>query len=96
MPQGKPNILVIMSDDIGIWNISAYHRGMMGGQTPNIDRIASGGGALHRLLCSAVLHGWPCGLHYRPTPLPRRSAQGRHAGREAGLAGQRPHHRRIA
>ena len=26
----KPNILVIMSDDIDIWNISAYHRGMMG------------------------------------------------------------------
>jgi len=43
MPQGKPNILVIMSDDIGIWNISAYHRGIMGGQTPNIDLIASGG-----------------------------------------------------
>jgi arylsulfatase A-like enzyme len=43
MPKGKPNILVIMADDIGIWNISAYHRGMMGGQTPNIDRIASEG-----------------------------------------------------
>ena len=28
--QKKPTILVIMSDDIGIWNISAYHRGMMG------------------------------------------------------------------
>ena len=41
--QKKPNILVIMSDDIGIWNISAYHRGMMGGQTPNIDRIAKEG-----------------------------------------------------
>ena len=27
----KPNILVIMSDDIGTWNISADHRGMMGG-----------------------------------------------------------------
>jgi len=26
---GKPNILVIMTDDVGIWNISAYHRGMM-------------------------------------------------------------------
>ncbi|HTV29937.1 MAG TPA: arylsulfatase, partial [Xanthobacteraceae bacterium] len=39
----KPNILVIMSDDIGIWNISAYHRGMMGGRTPNIDRIANEG-----------------------------------------------------
>jgi arylsulfatase A-like enzyme len=38
-----PNILVIMSDDVGIWNISAYHRGMMGGRTPNIDRIASEG-----------------------------------------------------
>jgi arylsulfatase A-like enzyme len=39
----KPNIVVIMSDDVGIWNISAYHRGMMGGRTPNIDRIAKEG-----------------------------------------------------
>ena len=39
----KPNILVIFGDDIGMWNISAYHRGMMGGSTPNIDRIANEG-----------------------------------------------------
>src|SRR5512139_3431586 len=39
----QPNILVIMADDIGIWNISAYHRGMMGGRTPNIDRLANEG-----------------------------------------------------
>ena len=39
----KPNMVVIMTDDVGIWNISAYHRGMMGGRTPNIDRIASEG-----------------------------------------------------
>jgi len=39
----KPNILVIWGDDIGMWNISAYHRGMMGGSTPNIDRIAEEG-----------------------------------------------------
>jgi arylsulfatase A-like enzyme len=39
----KPNIVVIMGDDIGMWNISAYHRGMMGGSTPNIDRIAREG-----------------------------------------------------
>jgi arylsulfatase len=32
-----------MAADIGIWNISAYHRGMMGGRTPNIDRIAREG-----------------------------------------------------
>jgi arylsulfatase A-like enzyme len=39
----KPNILVIMGDDIGMWNISAYSHGMMGYQTPNIDRIAKEG-----------------------------------------------------
>lgn len=39
----KPNILVIFGDDIGYWNVSAYHRGMMGGRTPNIDRIANEG-----------------------------------------------------
>ena len=30
----KPNILIIWGDDVGMWNISAYHRGMMGGTTP--------------------------------------------------------------
>ena len=39
----KPNILIIWGDDVGIWNISAYHRGMMGGSTPNIDRIGKEG-----------------------------------------------------
>ena len=39
----RPNILVIMADDIGYWNISAYNRGMMGYRTPNIDRIANEG-----------------------------------------------------
>ena len=39
----KPNFLVIFGDDIGMYNISAYHRGMMGGSTPNIDRIANEG-----------------------------------------------------
>jgi len=39
----KPNILVIMSDDVGITNISAYSRGLVGYQTPNIDRIANKG-----------------------------------------------------
>ena len=39
----RPNILVIWGDDVGMWNISAYHRGMMGGETPNIDRIADDG-----------------------------------------------------
>ncbi|MFO7733969.1 MAG: arylsulfatase [Candidatus Aminicenantes bacterium] len=41
--QQKPNILVIMGDDIGWFNISAYNHGMMGYRTPNIDRIAREG-----------------------------------------------------
>jgi arylsulfatase A-like enzyme len=39
----KPNIVVIMGDDIGMWNIGAYHRGMMAGKTPNLDQIAKEG-----------------------------------------------------
>ena len=41
--QKKPNILVIWGDDIGTWNISHNSRGMMGYQTPNIDRVAKEG-----------------------------------------------------
>jgi len=40
---GKPNILVIWGDDIGIHNISAYNLGIMGYETPNIDRLAKEG-----------------------------------------------------
>jgi arylsulfatase len=41
--QDKPNIVVIMGDDIGWSNIGAYHRGIMSGKTPNIDRLAKQG-----------------------------------------------------
>ncbi len=40
----QPNILVIMGDDIGIWNLSCYHQGMLGYNTPHIDRLAKEGG----------------------------------------------------
>ena len=39
----KPNILMIMADDIGWFNVSAYNLGVMGYRTPNIDRIAKEG-----------------------------------------------------
>src|SRR5215831_13548485 len=43
-PPGRlPNVLAIMADDIGWFNVSAYHHGMMGARTPNIDRIAREG-----------------------------------------------------
>jgi arylsulfatase A-like enzyme len=41
--QAQPNILVIWGDDIGISNLSCYSHGLMGYQTPNIDRIAKEG-----------------------------------------------------
>jgi arylsulfatase A-like enzyme len=43
VPKERPNILVIFGDDIGIPQVSAYTRGLMGYQTPNIDRIANEG-----------------------------------------------------
>jgi len=42
-PHQRPNILVIFGDDIGIANVSAYSNGLMGYETPNIDRIAQEG-----------------------------------------------------
>lgn len=41
--QQKPNILVIMGDDVGWFNIGAYNQGMMSGRTPNLDKLASEG-----------------------------------------------------
>jgi arylsulfatase A-like enzyme len=43
MATKKPNILILWGDDIGIWNISHFSRGMMGYRTPNIDRVATEG-----------------------------------------------------
>src|SRR5215468_9766107 len=43
MATKKPNILILWGDDIGMWNISRYSMGMMGYQTPNIDRIGKEG-----------------------------------------------------
>src|SRR5450432_1198810 len=39
----KPNIVVIMGDDIGMWNIGAYSRGLMAGHTPNLDKLGKEG-----------------------------------------------------
>jgi arylsulfatase A-like enzyme len=43
MATKQPNILILWGDDIGIWNISHFSRGMMGYRTPNIDRVANEG-----------------------------------------------------
>src|SRR6201998_2197141 len=39
----KPNILFIMGDDVGWFNVGAYHQGIMSGKTPNLDKLAADG-----------------------------------------------------
>ena len=61
----KPNIVFIMGDDVGWFNIGAYHQGIMSGKTPNLDKLAARGHAVHRLLRRGELHGGPGQLHHR-------------------------------
>ncbi len=65
--QDKPNILVIWGDDIGYDNISAYNLGMMGYQTPNIDRLAREGALFTDMYseqtCTAGRSAFILGLH---------------------------------
>src|SRR5688572_22050136 len=41
--QKRPNIVVIMGDDVGVYNIGVYNQGKMSGKTPNLDRLAKEG-----------------------------------------------------
>src|SRR5678815_5069331 len=63
----KPNILFIMGDDIGWMQPSCYHRGLMVGETPNIDRIAREGGLFMQYYsessCTAGRCAFITGMH---------------------------------
>jgi arylsulfatase len=39
----RPNVLVIFAADVGPWSVGAYHRGLVAGPTPNLDRLAEEG-----------------------------------------------------
>ena len=75
MPNGKPNILFIMSDDIGWFNISCNNNGVMGYRTPNIDKIAQDGANFTDFYgqqsCTAGRAA--CSSARPPTPTTRRS-----------------------
>ena len=66
-PAGKPNILFIMGDDIGIMQPSIYHRGLMVGETPNIDRIGNDGALFMTYYaeqsCTAGRNAFFTGMH---------------------------------
>ena len=84
----KPNIVFILGDDVGVWNISAYHRGMMGGRTPNIDKLAARGiinvvlgGKKIGVIAGTECVPWPrvCGVmgkQFSPKPVQQCSAAG--------------------
>jgi len=65
--QEKPNILFIMGDDIGWMQPSVYHRGLMVGETPNIDRIANEGAIFMHYYaeqsCTAGRNAFFTGMH---------------------------------
>src|SRR5262245_50712410 len=64
---GKPNIVFIMGDDIGIMQPSIYHRGLMVGETPNIDRIGNEGAIFMTYYaeesCTAGRNAFFTGMH---------------------------------
>src|SRR6266436_9935653 len=63
----KPNILFIMGDDIGWMQPRIYHRGLMVGETPNIDRIGNEGGIFMTYYaeqsCTAGRNAFFTGMH---------------------------------
>ena len=65
--QPKPNILFIMGDDIGLYQPSIYHRGLMVGETPNIDRIGNEGAIFTHYYaeqsCTAGRNAFFTGMH---------------------------------
>ena len=66
-PSQKPNILFIMGDDIGLYQPSIYHRGLMVGETPNIDRIGNEGAIFTHYYaeqsCTAGRNAFFTGMH---------------------------------
>ena len=102
----KPNILFIMGDDIGYMQPSIYHRGLMVGETPNIDRIGHEGAMFTDYYaeqsCTAGRNAFFTGMHplaHRHDPAAAAGQPELPAARHAG-AGQVParprlHHRRV-
>ena len=102
----KPNIVFIMGDDIGWMQPSIYHRGLMVGETPNIDRIGNEGAIFMTYYaeqsCTAGRNAFFTGMHpLRTGMIPPQLARqpilpaARHAGAREVPARPRLHHRRV-
>ena len=105
-PAKKPNILFIMGDDIGWMQPSIYHRGLMVGETPNIDRIGNEGAIFMHYYaeqsCTAGRNAFFTGMHPLRTGMIPPQLAGQpdlpetgHAGARVVPAGPRLQHRRV-
>ena len=87
MASKKPNILILWGDDIGTWNVSYFSRGMMGYQTPNIDRVANEGVAFTdyygQQSCTAGRAAFICGQNPVRTGLTKVGMPGAAVGLQA-------------
>jgi arylsulfatase A-like enzyme len=87
MATKQPNILVLWGDDIGFWNLSFNSRGMMGYQTPNIDRIGHEGVAFTDFYgqqsCTAGRAAFICGQNPLRTGLTKVGMPGATIGLQA-------------
>ena len=78
----KPNILFIMGDDIGWMQPSCYHRGLMVGETPQIDRLAKEGAMFMHYYAESSCTAGRTALHHRNAPVPRGDGPAAVAGRD--------------
>jgi hypothetical protein len=84
MATDQPNVLLIMADDVGWLDVGAYHRGLMGTETPNIDRLAAEGLMFTGCVRPGELYRGEGGVHHRPDSDAHRPDHGGDAGRLAG------------
>ena len=91
----KPNILFIMGDDIGWMQPSCYHRGLIVGETPNIDRHRQRRRDLHDLLRRAELHRRAQRLLHRHASAAHRHDPAAVAGQSILPAARHPGHRPV-
>ncbi len=84
--QQKPNILVIMGDDIGWENLGSYHQGLMLDTTPNLDKLASEGMRFVSYYAEASCTAGRANFITGELPDPHRDDYGRPAGLDTGNA----------
>ncbi len=85
-----------MGDDIGMWNIGAYHRGMMAGQTPNLDKLAKEGMLFTDYYAEASCTAGRANFITGELPIRTGMTTVGQAGRQTGIAGRGLHHRHRA